>query len=247
MNQSGNNTYSLNPNLATFYNLSIKLGESWSSTTHLNILSDFTVVGSLSFNTNGGSGVVDNPSSARIITVFGDLTVTNIGVAGTNLTIIMTGSSKNISHVSGQIRCNIAIDGSISAATNISVDGSFVVNSEKTFSTAAYNLIVGSNVVNGGTLTGTSGTWTMNGDFTNGATGTVSAPTTWNVKKNFTNNGDIVSNSGSLIMGNGSYSGSPVYTFDSGSSDFYNVSFEPVHIQIIHILLLLDHSMFWEI
>ncbi len=131
-------------------------------------------------------------------------------VSDSNITVDMTGVSKSFSISDGAFYVNLKLSnlstisqtggsfggssgtltvaGDVTAASTFSWSGALTINNGNTLDMSTYGLTISGTTTNNGTLTGTSGTWTMNGDFTNGATGTVNATSgTWSARRNFTN------------------------------------------------------------
>ncbi len=176
-----------------------------------------------------------------------NLTINMIGTAKTfsrtggtfNSNLTLAGSGTSISSTTGTFGATTSAftvagtNHTVTATSGLTTlnFATITINSGNTFALGANNLTTYSSttVTNNGALNGTSGagTWDMQGSYTGGASSTVSAPATWNVEKNFTNAGAITHNNGTLIIGDGSSSGDPVYTFTPGNSDYYIVKLTP--------------------
>ncbi len=227
--------------------------------------------------TNTWNGYINNPASNTTINVSGNLYIKGTaGIGGTNLTIDMVGNNKTLDGTginNGSFKSNLilsglstsilnayyigdssayfTVSGTATAISNMYLYfGTVTIDSNCALDTSTYSFSASYNVVNNGSFIG-SGAWTIIRNFTNGATGTVSAPATWEVGTNFANSGTIIHNNGTLTIGTGSYSGSPVYTFDPGNSDYYNFVFKPngysgsyVHIAIARSFNVLGNLTF---
>ena len=139
---------------------------------------------------------------------------------------------------------DLIISGSVTATSTINWAGdSITTNAGATLDLGAYDFYIDSatkTLTNNGALIGTTGTWTITGDFTNNgymagtgtwemrssytgtAASTVSAPAVWKVNKNFINGGAITPNNGTIIIGY-TIAGSITTTFDPGLSNLYNL------------------------
>ncbi len=220
------------PGSSDLYNLQMTMYKHYSYVLYLDIARSFNVLGDLVLGHPSEGANLKNPDIPVTITVFGNVTIQDGDLGGSNLTIHMIGSGKALTETRGTFKSNLIIAGS---DTTISSDGgtfgaasgtmtiggtnntltsitaltlgfsTLLINDGNTLSIGINNFTCSStDVINSGTMDGT-GTWDISGSYYGDVNSHVSAPPSWRVGQNFINSGSITHNNGSLTVGDGTY------------------------------------------